>query len=74
MTAGPHLHLLLRGGTYERLLPFTQKVTACGRTCRVVTLVRLILFKRAAGRPKDLEAIAELQALLEERGPGQSPS
>jgi len=24
--------------------------------------------KRAAGRPKDLEAIAELEALLEERG------
>jgi hypothetical protein len=27
----------------------------------------LIHVKRAAGRPKDLEAIAELQALLEER-------
>ena len=36
-------------------------------TCRVVTLERLIQLKRAAGRPKDLEAIAELQALLEER-------
>jgi hypothetical protein len=29
--------------------------------------VPLIHVKRAAGRPKDLEAIAELQALLEER-------
>jgi hypothetical protein len=27
----------------------------------------LIRVKRAAGRPKDLEAIAELEALLEER-------
>ena len=27
----------------------------------------LIQLKRAAGRPKDLEAIAELQILLEER-------
>jgi hypothetical protein len=29
----------------------------------VVTLPRLIALKRAAGRPKDLEAIAELEAL-----------
>lgn len=55
------------GGTYERLLPFTEELTAFGITCRVVTLERLIQLKRAAGRPKDLEVIAELQALLEER-------
>jgi predicted nucleotidyltransferase len=55
------------GGTYEQLLPYTQEVTAFGITCRAVTLERLIQLKRAAGRPKDLEAIAELQALLEER-------
>jgi predicted nucleotidyltransferase len=55
------------GGTYEQLLPFTQELTAFGMTCRVVTLERLIQLKRAAGRPKDLEVIAELQALLEER-------
>jgi hypothetical protein len=30
-------------------------------------LPQLIVTKRAAGRPKDFEAIAELQALLEER-------
>jgi hypothetical protein len=30
----------------------------------------LIRVKRAAGRPKDLEVIAELEALLEERGEG----
>src|SRR5947209_596115 len=52
------------GGTYEQLLPFTQEVTAVGVTCRVVTLERLIQLKRAAGRPRDLQAIAELQALL----------
>lgn len=56
------------GGTYDELLPCTQEVTAFGATCRTVTLERLIQLKRAAGRPKDLEAIAELQALLEERG------
>jgi predicted nucleotidyltransferase len=55
------------GGTYEQLLPFTEELTAFGITCRVVTLERLIQLKRAAGRPKDLEIIAELQALLEER-------
>jgi predicted nucleotidyltransferase len=56
------------GGRYEQLLPFTQEVTTFGITFRVVTLERLIQLKRAAGRPKDLEAVAELQALLEERG------
>jgi predicted nucleotidyltransferase len=55
------------GGTYEQLLPFVVQVTVAGTTCQVVTLERLIQLKRAAGRPKDLEAIAELQALLEER-------
>jgi predicted nucleotidyltransferase len=55
------------GGTYEQLLPFTVAIHAYGVTCRCVTLERLIQLKRAAGRPKDLEVIAELQALLEER-------
>ncbi len=30
-------------------------------------LLNLIRLKQAAGRPKDLEALAELQALLEEQ-------
>jgi predicted nucleotidyltransferase len=62
------------GGTYEQLLPFTQEATAFGIPCRVVTLERLILLKRAAGRPKDLQIIAELQALLEERRLRESSS
>ena len=33
----------------------------------VWTLPGLIRAKRAAGRPKDLDALAELEALLEER-------
>jgi hypothetical protein len=33
-------------------------------------LPTLIAVKRAAGRPKGFEAIAELEALLEEQGPG----
>ena len=34
----------------------------------MLNLDALVRTKRAAGRPKDLEAIAELEALLEERG------
>lgn len=56
------------GGNYQQLLPFTQEVTVAGLTCRCVTLDRLIQLKRAAGRAKDLEAIAELQTILDERG------
>lgn len=56
------------GGTYEQLLPYTLELQAFGVTCRCVTLDRLIQLKRAAGRVKDLEAIAELQAILDERG------
>lgn len=55
------------GGTYEQLLPFTIELEAFGAPCRCVTLDRLIQLKRAAGRTKDLEAIAELQAILDER-------
>jgi predicted nucleotidyltransferase len=61
------------GGTYEQLLPFAQEVTAFETTCWVISLEKLIQLKRAAGRPKDLEAIAELQALLEERRKQASP-
>src|SRR5271157_2858024 len=61
------------GGFYEQLLPFTQELSLSGITCRVVTLERLIHLKRAAGRPKDMEAIAELQAILEEHRPNEPP-
>jgi len=55
------------GGTYEQLLPHSEEVRAFGCKFLCVSLERLIQLKRAAGRPRDLEAIAELQALLEER-------
>jgi predicted nucleotidyltransferase len=61
------------GGTYEQLLPHTQEVMAFGLRCQVVTLEHLIQLKRAAGRSRDLEVIAELQALLEERRQRQAP-
>lgn len=55
------------GGSYEQLLPSTEEKDVFGVRCFFVTLEKLIQLKRAAGRPKDLETIAELQALLEER-------
>ncbi|MBE7500566.1 MAG: hypothetical protein HS113_09730 [Verrucomicrobiales bacterium] len=55
------------GGTYAGLLPHSLEVQAFGHRFRVVDLPTLIHLKRAAGRPKDLEPIAELEALLEER-------
>lgn len=51
------------GGTYERLLAASRELDLFDYRCRVVSLESLIQLKRAAGRPKDLEAIAELEAL-----------
>ena len=56
------------GGDYEALVPCTVNVDLFGRRCRCLDLPGLIRTKRAAGRPKDLEALAELEALLAERG------
>jgi hypothetical protein len=55
------------GGPYESLAPLSERIELFGRSCQCVTLPTLIRLKRAAGRPKDLEAIAELEALREER-------
>ena len=56
------------GGNYEALLPRSEAVDLFGCRCRCLDLPGLIRAKRAAGRPKDLDALAELEALLEERG------
>ena len=53
------------GGRYEDLLPHSEEVLAFGVKFYCLGLDRLIIVKRAAGRPKDLEAIAELEKLLE---------
>jgi hypothetical protein len=55
------------GGTYEALLPRSEVREIFGLECRVVDLETLIHLKRAAGRPRDLERIAELEALRQER-------
>jgi len=55
------------GGTYEDLLSHSNEVTGFGVRFRLVDLDTLIVLKRAAGRPKDLPMIAELQGILERR-------
>ena len=55
------------GGKYESLLPHTVVMEFFSHSCRCLDLPWLIRVKRAAGRPKDVEAVAELEALLEER-------
>ena len=55
------------GGMYDDLLTASEEVPLFGRSCRCATLEALIRMKRAAGRPKDFEALAELEALREER-------
>jgi predicted nucleotidyltransferase len=58
------------GGGYEQLLPYSLKVVVFGIECQLLGLERLIQVKRAAGRPKDLEAIAELEKILERETQG----
>ena len=63
------------GGTYEALLPHTELRDVLDLECRFVDLETLIRLKRAAGRPKDLERLAELELLWREqhrREPGDS--
>jgi hypothetical protein len=55
------------GGTYDDLVPLSDTVPLFGGSCLCVSLPTLIRLKRAAGRPRDLEAIAELEALRDER-------
>ena len=53
------------GGDYSRLVEHTVSVELFGRSFRYLDLATLIRTKRAAGRPRDLEVIAELEALTE---------
>lgn len=54
------------GGGYDDLLPHTLTITIFGHDVQLLDLPWLVRVKRAAGRPKDLEVIAELEALQEE--------
>jgi hypothetical protein len=58
------------GGGYAQLVPDSDEAVLFDARCRFLGLEKLIQVKRAAGRPKDLEVIAELEALKEERDRG----
>ena len=55
------------GGRYEDLAQHSVVIDAFGVRCRVLDLEALIRAKRAAGRPRDLEVIAELEVLRERK-------
>ena len=55
------------GGTFDALVDESESTTIDGQPVRFVSLRRLIALKRAAGRPKDFDGLAGLEALLEER-------
>ena len=55
------------GGDFQALRPHAETVTLFGAECLCLGLAKLIVVKRAAGRARDLQAVAELQAILEER-------
>ena len=57
---------IVGGGGYEQLFHETIEVKIAGVNCLCLNLERLIKVKRAAGRPKDLETVAELQQILDE--------
>ena len=55
------------GGSFEQLRPFAETKSAFGVQFLCVGLNKLILLKRAAGRPKDFEMVARLEAVRQEK-------
>jgi hypothetical protein len=58
---------IVGGGTYDALHPNSSPIPLFGTQTLVLDLPWLIRVKRAAGRRKDLEAVAELELIQEER-------
>lgn len=56
---------IVGGGGYRELEPHTIELELFGVRCLCLGLDKLIEVKRAAGRPKDLDALAELIAIRE---------
>ena len=54
-------------GVFERLTKTSETIDLFGLPVECVSLDDLIQLKRAAGRPKDLEAIAELETIRDEQ-------
>lgn len=58
--------MIAGGGAYEDLVDQSETIEVFGVELKCLGLSRLIEVKRAAGRPKDFGAIAELELLLDE--------
>ena len=58
------------GGSFDDLEPYAVELEVGEARVLCLGLEKLIAVKRAAGRPKDLEAVAELELLLVGREPG----
>jgi len=58
------------GGDYEALQPHTVTLELFGMEVLCLDLEWLIRVKRAAGRPRDLEVLAELEAIQQETSEG----
>jgi len=58
-------------GDYAAVFAASEVVSLYGATYRCINLDALIVAKRAAGRPKDLEAVAELELIRSEK-PGRT--
>ena len=58
------------GGTYADLVHSSVELRLFAGATKCLSLEQLIRAKRAAGRPRDLEALAELEALREEASNG----
>jgi len=57
---------IVGGGTFDDLRTNARPVRVFDRELPCLTLPVLIRVKRAAGRPRDLEVVAELEAIAEE--------
>lgn len=55
------------GGGYEDLAPGADSLEVFGQLCLCMSLDQLIRSKRAAGRLKDLQSLAELEAIRDEQ-------
>jgi hypothetical protein len=56
---------IVAGGCFEDLEPKSVRFHLFGTECLCLGIEALIANKRAVGRPKDLEVIAELELILD---------
>jgi len=59
-------------GDYDAVLESSVQIELDVGTCRVLTVDSLIKSKRAMGRPRDIEAVMQLEAIKERSHPDGS--